>query len=593
MSRIYSPELLETIQAHNDIVEVVSRYLPLKRAGQTYKALCPFHSEKTPSFFVNPQRQIFHCFGCGVGGDVFSFLMRQDSLTFPEAVRTLAERAGIELPEAGREEVSHRDRLLKLHALAADFFHWGLTKSKNGEIARAYLAVRAIAPETIKAFRLGYAQPSWDSFVNHAQKKDFPVELIVEAGLAIKRPEKEGCYDRFRHRLIVPVCDHQGRVIAFGGRVFDKSEPKYINSPDTPLFRKGQMLFGLHLAKEAIGKEGEAILGEGYFDVIRAHQEGVKNMVCSQGTAFTDVQAQIFKRYTDKVVTAFDADQAGTEAALRGLSIFLQKNFEVRIALLPPGEDPDSFIARKGVEAFREAVRNSVLLIDFKLEKLRERHDVRTDRGKLKVLKEMLETIAEIESAVLKDSYVKKLAVALGVSEAAVWEEMKKRREPTPPRRAETAPAPAGDKIELLLLKFIIRDDKLAQLIGDDFDPEDFSPSLRPIVETILALTRARRFPLFRTLPLALREPAQQAMISRCLLESGDSLPSSREAREVVEAVKRRGIKARQNRLRDEIAQAETKGAEVARLQQECIALRRALDALPARLEKLFDEQAR
>jgi len=615
MARIYPPELLETIQSHNDIVEVVSRYLPLKKAGSTYKALCPFHSEKTPSFFVNPQRQIFHCFGCGAGGDVFSFLMRQDGLTFPEAVRQLAERAGIPLPEFGKEELSHRDRLLKLHALAADFYHWGLVKSKNGEIARSYLAKRKISAETIAAFRLGYAQPSWDSFLNHALKKGYSLDLIVEGGLAIRRAEKEGAYDRFRQRLIVPVCDSQGRVVAFGGRVIDPStrvpasagdaslrvsswerkeelhrQPKYINSPETPLFRKGQMLFGLHLAREAIAAAGEAILGEGYFDVIRAHQEGVKNMVCSQGTAFTEVQAQIFKRYTETVVTAFDADPAGIEASLRGLAIFLQKNFEVRIALLPAGDDPDSFIAREGAEAFRRAVKSAAPLIDFKLSELCRRHDVRTDRGKLKVLKEMLETIGLIESAVLKDSYVKKLASALGVSEAAVGEELQKRRSPASAPKAAAPPAPPAEKCEVLLLTFIINNDKVLKSINEAFDPEDFSPSLRPIAEAAVELAREGRFPLARTLPLALRDPSHQEAIARCLHEGGGTTPSAREVREVAGAVRRRGIRAKLNRLRDEIARADAAGGEVSRLQQESLALRRALDQLSVRLEQIVDE---
>jgi DNA primase len=515
--------------------------------------------------------------------------MRQDNLTFPEAVRTLAERAGIPLPEFGQEELTRRDRLLKLHGLAADFYHWGLTKSKNGEIARKYLARRKITAETITSFRLGYAQPSWDSFVNHAQKKGYPLELIVEGGLAIKRAEKDGGYDRFRHRLIVPVCDSQGRVVAFGGRVFDDSQPKYINSPETPLFRKGQMLFGLHLAREAIAEAGEAILGEGYFDVIRAHQEGVKNMVCSQGTAFTEVQAQIFKRYTDTVVTAFDADPAGVEASLRGLAIFLQKNFEVRIALLPEGSDPDSFIAQEGAEAFRRAVKNAAPLIDFKLSELCRRNDVRTDRGKLKVVKEMLETIGAIESAVLRDSYVKKLAAALGVSEAAVREEIGKRRPPAPVGQAEKAPA-AGDKTELMLLTFLINNDNILKLISNVFDPEDFSPSLRPIAEAIVELSRDQRFPLARTLPLSLREPAHQEAIARCLLAGEGLPPNAQEVREVAGAVRRRGIRAKLNRLRDEIARADAAGGEVSRLQQECLALRRALDDLPARMEHIFDE---
>jgi len=392
MARFYPPEQLELIQSQSEIVEVISQYYPLKRSGQNYKALCPFHSEKTPSFMISPQKQIFHCFGCGAGGDIFSFIMRQEGLTFPEAVRFLAERAKIELPSLDMKQEGKKEELLKLHRLAADYYHWGLLESGKGEKARIYLKERGVHPEMIKQFMLGYAQPFWDGFVRHAAKKGLQAELLIEGGLALNRPRGEGYYDRFRNRLIIPVCDARGRVIAFGGRVLDDSQPKYINSPDTVLFHKGKMVFGLHLARQAISEAGLAIIGEGYFDVIRAHQEGLRNVVCSQGTAFTLAQAQILKRYTDQVITAFDADQAGTTAALRGLDIFLQKNIEVRIARLPSGEDPDSIIKKRGVAYFQKAVKESLPLLDFKLERLCQLFDIQSDRGKLAVTRKMLDS---------------------------------------------------------------------------------------------------------------------------------------------------------------------------------------------------------
>lgn len=586
MARFYPPELLELIQSHNDIVEVVSQYFPLKRSGQNYKILCPFHSEKTPSFFVNPQKQIFHCFGCGAGGDVFSFIMLQENMTFPEAVRFLAERAHVELPAQDSEALSRKDTLFKVHELALSYYQWGLTKSKSGEKARSFLKARRISPVTITRFKLGYAQPGWDNFFRQARQKGFKAELLVEAGLALPRSGGDGYYDRFRDRLIIPVCDTRGRVIAFGGRVLDNSEPKYINSPDTPLFHKGQMLFGLHLAKEPISQAGEVILGEGYFDVIRAHQEKVENMVCSQGTAFTEIQAKILKRYTDKVVIAFDADQAGTTAALRGLAIFLHKNFEVRIALLPPGDDPDSFIREKGPEAFRKTVGESIPLLDFKLQKLCEKHDLRTDRGKLALSREMLETISQIESAVLRDSYTKKLARRLGVSQASVWEDYRQSTRKRVVQTPSLTPPEKGDKFEVRLLKFILENDKIIRLIGDELDPSDFTLPLRPIAQAMLKLYQQGKTPLSQSLTFALSQEAPKALVSRWLIEPLSSQPSLLEVSDVLIDLRTRGQKAKIQALNEEVARSNREGKEIAPLQRECLKLRRELDQIPARIRK-------
>lgn len=590
MARFYPPELLESIQSHNDIVEVISQYFPLKRSGQNFKALCPFHSEKTPSFFVSPTKQIFHCFGCGAGGDVFTFIMNREGMSFPEAVRFLAERAHIDLPSVDRRESGRKEELLKLHELALGYYHWGLLESSRGAVARTYLSGRGLRAESIKLFKLGYAQPSWDSFLRHAGKKEYKPELLEEAGLILRRSDGGGWYDRFRNRLIIPVFDARGRVIAFGGRVLDDSQPKYINSPDTPLFRKGRMLFGLHRAGDAIVKAGEAILGEGYFDVIRAHQEGITNMVCTQGTAFTLAQAQILKRYADKVVTAFDSDQAGASAALRGLDIFLQKNFEVRIALLPSGEDPDSFIKKKGAAAFRKAVENSIPLLDFKLENLCKKFDLDSDRGKLAVARQMLETISRIESAMLRDSYIKKLSRKLNVSESSIREDYRKEK----PRkvsadRKERETVEPGERAQRQLLQYLLLDDKLINLILDEFDPADFSASLRPIAEKASSLYREGALPLSQTLPAAFREEAQQSLISRWLIESTSQSPDRKEIIDLLIYIRKQGLSARGRELEKQISHYAGEGREITHLQRKSRELNRELEQMAARLRKKFE----
>lgn len=585
MSPLYSPDQVELVSSANDIVEVVSQYLPLKRAGRNYKALCPFHSEKTPSFNVSPDKQIFHCFGCGAGGDVISFVMRKENMTFPEAVRHLARRANIQLPEADPRAASRREKLFALHQMAAEFYHWGLTRSRAGERAREYLRSREISGSAVESFGLGYAQPGWETLLGRARKQGHPDELLVEAGLAIRREKGEGCYDRFRDRLIVPVRDVRGRTIAFGGRVLDDSLPKYINSPETPLFHKGSVLFGLDRARSKIEEAGEAIVGEGYFDVIRAHQEGVENMICSQGTAFTEIQAQVLKRYTEKVVVAFDADPAGLAAALRGLAVFLEKNFEVRIIVLPRGEDPDSFIRRHSGEAFRKLAAQSRPLLDFKLEWLCRNHDLSTDRGRLAVVRDMLETISRIENAVLRETYGRKLADRLGVSPEAVWEEFGKRKGPSVP--VPPAPPPGKiDKYEVRLLKYLVDDDKFLERIVGELSPVAFSPPLQPVVTQILELFREGRVPLSRTLVSALRDRQEQEMVTRILLEPSGPEIKLEEAAETLISLERKRIKAEQARSRRDLAAREGTEEERTSVLRRCSALQKELKLLPSRIRE-------
>ena len=364
-------ETIEQIAAANDIVEVISSYFPVKRAGANFKALCPFHQEKTPSFMVSPSRQTFHCFGCGAGGSVFRFVMEYEHVDFPSAVRKLATRAGITIVEtrgAAEEDRQYetRRKLLKLHAEAAEWFHQNLIKSEVGESARRYLKCRGITGEIAKRWQLGYAPDEWDSFGNWARAQGYEQRDLIASGLLKTREEndaqgRQSAYDRFRGRVMFPICNDVGEVIAFSGRLLKDEEgaAKYLNSPETPLFRKGNILFGLHKSKRALIEANCAIVCEGQLDLISLFEAGITNVVAPQGTAFTENQARILKRFVYEVVLCFDSDAAGAKAAERSLDALLQNDFIIRVIELPPGEDPDSLIRHEGKEQFEKRVANA------------------------------------------------------------------------------------------------------------------------------------------------------------------------------------------------------------------------------------------
>src|SRR5213596_803619 len=350
MAGLFSSATLEQIRAASDIVEVIGSYLPLKRAGANFVTLCPFHKEKTASFNVHPHRQIFHCFGCHKGGDVFTFVQDYENVSFPEAVHRLAERARIPL-EFAKDPGAQKHRFLKetllqIHEQITHRWQTALAQEAAGQIARDYLKQRGVSDEAVKLFRLGYAPDAWDDTVNWARSKGHELTIVEQAGLILRKEGSDHYYDRFRGRLIFPISDEQGRVIGFSGRVLsgDDKTAKYVNSPETPIFTKGKVFFGLDKSKRAILEEDEAILCEGQLDLIACYMAGVKNVVAPQGTALTAEHARILKRYTDLVVVCFDADPAGWNAATRSLDSFLATGLSVLIAVVPPPHDPDSFI---------------------------------------------------------------------------------------------------------------------------------------------------------------------------------------------------------------------------------------------------------
>ena len=426
----YAPELVEEIRSRVDIVDVVSRYVHLRPRGRNLVGLCPFHAEKTPSFTVNPEKQLFHCFGCHEGGDVFAFLMKRTGVGFAEAVEQLAQQAGIDVSRLARspadaERERHRRRLLEVHRLVAGFYR-EMLQGPAGRAARAYLERRGVTPAVSERFQLGYA-PAGEALLRFLARAGIPVELAVEAGLLVPSRDGRPPYPRFRERLMFPIADHAGRIVGFGGRLLVEREgaPKYLNSPETPLFSKGRTLYGLHLARDAARRTGSVVVVEGYMDCISLYQHGIANVVASLGTAFTEFQAQALARVAERVVIAFDADAAGEAAAQRTLDILRAAGLRVAVMSLPPGQDPDEFARAHGRAALVEALANAVPLTEYKLNLvLAAAHAGGRVEDKGRAVEAALPVIAEVESAVEREGYMDLVARRLGVTPEAVRAEM-------------------------------------------------------------------------------------------------------------------------------------------------------------------------
>ncbi len=456
------PETIEQINAANDIVEVVGGYIPLKRAGAVFKALCPFHQERTPSFSVNPQRQIFKCFGCGAGGGPIRFVMQYENLDFVSAARKLAERAGIRIVEAemspeDQARYGMRRRLLAIHAEAAEFYHYQLLKKPSAQIARDYLKSRGVGGEIAKSWKLGYAPDAWDAMRDFARAQKFSDEELLASGLVKLRDEERPdgeFYDRFRGRVMFPICDDMGQVIAFSGRVLeaDAKAAKYVNSPETMLFKKGAVLFGLHKSMRALIDKGSAIVCEGQLDLITAFEAGVQNVVAPQGTAFTAQQAHRLRRYVEEVVLCFDADAAGEKAAERSLAHLLGENLLVRVATMPPGEDPDSLIRGRGAAAFIERIAAAKDFFEFQIERLAARPDFATPRGKMQAARKMAGFISLITDGLMRETVLNNVARRIEIS---TQELVRMLQAPRPSEESSTSDA--EDAVEPIKLDPTIR----------------------------------------------------------------------------------------------------------------------------------------
>jgi DNA primase len=584
--------VLEQIRQNNDVVEVIGSYFPLKRAGANFRALCPFHKEKTPSFNVNPSKQIWHCFGCGEGGNVFTFVMKYENLDFITAVRRLADRAGIKLEyeeRAGEPDRDQKEQLLALHEVAANFFHHNLMKEPSANLAREYLKKRKITAETAKKWRLGYSPEGWDGLIQHVGAKKFPPESLAAAGLALERDRGEGYYDRFRGRLMFPICDEQGRTVGFSGRILTdaKDQPKYVNSPETPIFQKGRILFALDKAKRAILDEKYAIVCEGQLDTISCHEAGVENVVAPQGTALTEQHARILKRYAEEVVLMFDADAAGQNAIVRSAEPLWDAGVVIRVAVLPPGHDPDSFVKAFGAEKLKELVTKAPSFFLYLLDRLSQQHDPRSERGKLQIARQMAEWLARIPTPILLATYAQQTAKRLDIGEDVLRKEVTKlagsRRDRS--RMAggddeadDTAnfdeERPRGLPAEEMLLRTMLADERVVEMTAERLDLVWLSNSLAgQTIQEVLRLYNGRNW----TGPNALLNQPQSdqtsRIISELLLNQQAVKQPEAAAADCLATLEQRWVKQRLSEVRRKLEQPGLSAADSAPLHQQLLDL--------------------
>ena len=486
----FSKEFIEQVRAGNPIVDVVGSYVPLTRKQNNYWACCPFHEEKTPSFSVSPDKEFFYCFGCHAGGDVFQFVQKIENISFPESVEKLAQRIGLEIPKtdlspAEREREEERQRLYEICDLAASYFHNCLTKTRMGAAGIDYFKKRGLSAQTIVDFKLGFAPPQWDRLYRDFRERGYREKDLIKSGLCLTKNGKT--YDRFRGRCMFPIRDDKGRVVAFGGRIIEEGEPKYLNSPESPIFHKGDLLFAMERARKEIRKTKQAVLVEGYMDVVGVHNLGVTNVVASLGTAFTQRQAQLLRRICDVAIVAYDMDRAGREATRRAIAIARETGLKLRIATLPDGKDPDEYIKQHGANAWEDVITMAQNVLDYRLDEIIAAHDATSTDGKNMIVQEFVPEIMQTDNASTIDSYLRRLATRLRMNENIVRSEAQKIAKAQAKNvyiapagnRAETAEAPRvtpdpaeDDAIRLLFSGSAQRQDLLDQLTIEDFtDP--------------------------------------------------------------------------------------------------------------------------
>jgi DNA primase len=542
-------KILEEIKSRLDIVDFISDYVELKKAGQNYKGLCPFHSEKTPSFIVSPDKQIYHCFGCGEGGNIFSFIMRHDNITFPEAVKTLARRAGVKIIEKKGDPSGEglRYKIIELNNESLKIFQENLMKS--GE-ALSYLERRGIGAEAIKAFSLGYSRKDWTYLYNHLKGKGFSDDLLLQAGLIAK--SEKGLHDIFRGRIIFPIRNIQGEVIAFGGRVMDDSMPKYLNSPDTVIFKKGENLYGLDIAREEIRKRGFVIITEGYLDVITSHQKGFSNTVAPLGTALTEGHLIRLKRFTKRAVVVFDGDLAGRNAARRSIPLLLGQGFKTGILLLPEGEDPDSFLRKNGPGTFSKALDTAKTPLSFLF-------DSKT-LDRTETTREALVLIADVKDLLLREELLRELSELSGFREMSLRAELKRLSSRKGEKVQKIKTTVRKDKEydeEVLLLSSVIA---FPERLGEVIVRIPMDNLRNGLVKGIFEKLRD-----YKTIDSAMTSMSaeEKALISRLTVEPGfDAVNVDRNIEDCIKTIKGRIIDNSLRIIQERIRDAEKSGQE-------------------------------
>ncbi len=509
-----SEEKVSEIRDRSSILEVVSDYVTLKKTGKNYKGLCPFHAEKTPSFMVNEEKQIFHCFGCGEGGDAFTFLMKAGHFSFPEAVEELARRYGVKLPSrepspGQKKEMAQQEALFQINQIASDYFHDLLTRRQEGEEGRKYISQRGINREIIDEHRLGYSTDRWNGLVQHLQEKGVSLELASKLGLIFPRSKTggsalregrrtgaSGWYDAFRGRVLFPIFDISRRVVGFGGRVIRDGQPKYLNSPESSIYHKGEVLYGLPVAKRYAAEKDCMIIVEGYFDLLTLHQYGLKHSVATLGTALTPQHIRTLKRYTKNLTTVFDADPAGVQATLRSLPLCLEEEVAGKTIALPEGEDPDGFLRKGNLEDFEKRAERAIPLIDFFFERLMKTHDMKSVDGKVKIAKAGVALLGKIPDKIRRDFYTKAFAERLDIKESFLYEILQSSSREPSKARGDAGEPPAErsfPRSEEWVVHLMAQHPEVIPVISKEDVLKEFeSPMLQRIAEALEDLYQRR-----------------------------------------------------------------------------------------------------
>ena len=591
------------IRERASIVEVVTDFVSLKKSGRNYLGLCPFHSERTPSFTVNEEKGIFHCFGCGAGGNIFNFLMRANHLNFPEAVKELAKRYGVTLPkrELSEEEKRRRSRkaqLFEMNELAAEYYHRVLVAQKEGEDGRRYLAKRGISGEIITEHRLGFAPAAWDCLALFFQSQGVPLNLAEDLGLILPRKEGNGAgnrpsfYDRFRRRVIFPIINEGGRVSGFGGRIIDdalangdQASPKYMNSPESPIYSKGQMLYGLNVAKGPIREQGRVLIVEGYIDLLSLHQAGIRNVVASLGTALTSAQVSLLGRYTQEAILVFDADESGKKATQRSLELFLQEGFSARVVSLPSGFDPDSFIRQEKRGGFEKALTDALPLMEYILEQATRRFSTETIEGKVQAARELIPALNRLQDPLEQNLYIERVASRLGLKESQIRAKLRGREKPTPEGGNALQRAPRGPAHERLLLQLMLLRGQLIPAVEEELGKEGFSdPRHQKLARELRTLWGTGEKVNIQDLLCRVGDEDLKDLISELLLQEESVIDADRMLRDCLRKVKL-------SRVRQEIQHVDEEIRQRSQQEKEGAASAPGLKELLKRKQRLIVEQ--
>ncbi len=578
---------IERIKDATDIVEIVSDHVQLTKRGRNYFGVCPFHSEKTASFSVNPELQIYRCFGCGEGGNAFKFVQKIDGVSFVEAVSFLAQRSGITLElERNTEAAQSNDELFRANEIASKYFHHMLLSDEQGRQALEYLEGRGLSRETIQDLQIGFAPEAWDGLMGVLHRRGIPPPIAERAGLAIQRQKGSGFYDRFRGRIAFPIANATGRIVGFGARALvDDQEPKYLNSPETAIYRKSLILYGLSRSRAGIRDRDLALVVEGYMDVARLVQHGISNVVATSGTALTAEQCRLLSRYSRRAVLVFDGDSAGSTAAERGIEILLGADLEARVVCLPTGHDPDSLVRDEGANRLNALVDSSLSVLDFYLDRLATRFDVRSVEGKAQVVAHLKPVIGRVSDAVRRDLMLREVASRLGVDERAIRAELQRdtRREPRPtgPGSEPFAPAAELPSVEKQFLGLLLKYPRFIAPTAAVIEPEDFLDPRSRAIGTLLFDRHKTSDAL--DLSLLVEEFDDENLVNAvaaCAVEEFDEDQVDEFWSDTIHRFKSDALTRRMETLKQELAAASKKGNE------------KLIEELAGALEELVKERA-